>query len=171
MGKKTIVVNVLSPSSLKAAQQQLVAFQRRFEERKSLFLLRLAEIGVETAREKFTAALAQYDGNQTPIEVDYAIEGNTVVITANGDTVAFLEFGAGVTHKAYSMQVPPGISDRGEYDKGYGKRKQWGFYPDGDPKQKAVLTTGNDPAEAMTGALTKIAEVCADIAREVFGSD
>lgn len=171
MGKKTIVVNVFSPSSLKSAHQQLVAFQRRFEERKSLFLLRLAEIGVETAREKFTAALAQYDGDQTPIEVDYSIDGNTVVITANGDTVAFLEFGAGVTHKAYSMQVPPGISGRGEYGKRKGGQRIWGFYPDGDPGQGVVFTSGNDPAEAMTGALTKIAEVCADIAREVFASD
>lgn len=162
-----LTINPLDPASLRQAAQKVRAYKARFEEKQIEFVRRLAEQGVEVAKARFDAALAGYDGDQTEIQVEVKQDGRAAEIVASGRTVAFLEFGAGVTHPEHSS----GLFQHGTYGKGYGQRRVWGFYPGGDRTRRAVLTTGNDPAEAMPEAIRHMAEICADTAREVFGGD
>lgn len=159
-------IDPLNPASLRNAAAKIRAYEKRFQEKQQVFLRRLAEEGVQVAKARFDAALMGYDGDQTEIQVEFNLENNAATILASGKTVAFLEFGAGVTHPEHSS----GLFQHGTYGKGYGNRRMWGFYPGGDSTQDVVLTSGNDPAEAMTGAIRHIAEICADVAREVFSS-
>lgn len=159
-----ITVNLFDPESLRRAAQEVRAYQTRFERRQEEFLRRLGEAGVQVAKARFDAALMDYDGEKAPIEVHLKQNGNAAELIASGRIVAFLEFGTGVSHPEHST----GMFHHGTYGKGYGKRKKWGFY---DADGESVLTSGNDPAEAMTGAVQEMSERVREIAREVFGSD
>ena len=94
----------------------------------------LALIGAREASIRFTTAM--YDGtNDVQVEVTPTNKG--WVITAKGDAVCFIEFGAGVYHNTaepYPNPRPEGVVGIGEYGKGYGKRKAWGFYNDAGEK-------------------------------------
>ena len=162
-----LTVSLTDATSLRQAARELRAYRRRFEEKQKLFLEKLATIGIHVMTAQFSQALAGYSGRQTMPQLNVQIEGNTATLTAAGETVAFLEFGAGVSHPEHSS----GLYQHGTYGKGYGNRRVWGFYPGGDKTQAAVLTTGNDPAEAMPEAVRRMAELCSDTAREVFGHD
>lgn len=163
-----LTINLTDAASLRRAARELRAYRTRFEAKQAEFLRRLAQQGAEVVKARFDAALSGYDGDQTPISVEVRQEDNlTAEIIASGRTVAFLEFGAGVSHPEHSS----GLFQHGTYGKGHGTRRVWGFYPGGDKTQAAVLTTGNDPAEAMPEAVRRMAELCADTAREVFGHD
>lgn len=159
-----ITVSLLDPESLRKAAREVRAYRAQFEQKQEEFLRRLGEAGQQVAKARFDAALADYDGEKTPIEVRLNQDGSTAELIASGRIVAFLEFGTGISHPEHSS----GLFQHGTYGKGYGKRRMWGFY-DGDGEK--VLTSGNDPAEAMTGAVQEMAERLTEIAREVFGSD
>lgn len=162
-----LTIDLSNPDSFRRAARQIRSYKARFEGKQQEFLRRLAEQGAEAAKARFDAALSGYDGDQSEILVEVRQEGLTAALIASGRTVAFLEFGAGVSHPEH----PSGLFRHGTYGKGYGQRRVWGFYPGGDKTQKAVLTTGNDPAEAFPEAARRIAQICADTAREVFGRD
>lgn len=157
-----ITVNLFSPDSARTAARQLREWERRVQARQTEFVRRLAQAGLKVARVRFEAALADYDGDKTPPELTVETEGNTARLVASGRTVAFLEFGTGVSHPEHST----GLFQHGTYGKGMGRRRQWGYYDEGE---RLTLTTGSDPAEAMTGAVQAMAEQAAEIAREVFG--
>lgn len=157
-----ITVNPFSPDSARTAARQLREWEARVQARQTEFVRRLAQAGLEVARVRFGAALADYDGDKTPPELTVEAEGNTARLVASGRTVAFLEFGTGVSHPEHST----GLFQHGTYGKGMGRRRQWGYYDEGE---RLTLTTGSDPAEAMTGAVQAMAEQAAEIAREVFG--
>lgn len=156
-----ITINPFDAQSVRAACQKAKDFDQRFRRNQEAFVCRLAQAGLEVARVRFEAALADYDGDRTPPELTVEVEGNTARLVASGRTVAFLEFGTGVSHPEHST----GLFRHGTYGKGMGRRRQWGYYDEGE---RLTLTTGNDPAEAMTGAVQEMAARAAEIAREVF---
>lgn len=159
-----LTINVFAPDSVAQAAREIRERQARFEQKQAVFLERLGQAGVQVAQARFDAALAEYDGEQTPIEVRLDRQGNTAEIVASGRTVAFLEFGTGVSHPEHST----GMFRHGTYGYGLGRLRSW-HYPGRDGKEHT--TTGNDPAEAMTGAVQEMAERVAETAREVFGGD
>lgn len=159
-----IRANLFNPESLKKAAKAVRAHQQRLEQKQEEFLRRLGEAGVQVAKARFDAALLDYDGEKEAITVTLNQTGNTAEILASGRIVAFLEFGAGVSHPEHST----GMFRHGAYGYGLGRLRSW-RYPGTDGKQHT--TTGNDPAEAMTGAVQEMAERTAEIAREVFGGD
>jgi hypothetical protein len=87
---------------------------------------------------------------------------------AEGKAVAFIEFGAGVYHnpsEPYPNPRPSGIVGIGEYGKGMGKRKAWGFKDEND---ELVITRGNPAAMPMWYASEEIKNSVLKVVREVF---
>jgi hypothetical protein len=109
-----------------------------------------------------------YDGtNDVSVKLDET--NNGYVIVADGNAVAFIEFGAGVYHNTsepYPNPRPQGIVGIGEYGKGMGKRKAWGYKDENDT---LVITRGNPAAMPMWYASEEIKKSVLRVAKEVFG--
>jgi hypothetical protein len=143
------------------------------EAKMQTLLSRLGDEGVSVASYYFSRAI--YDGTND-VTVHYELTQNQLLIVAEGHAVAFIEFGTGVYNPAYEspeMASRVGAVGRGEYGKGYGKRRAWVYR--GDPgtegqilKNGAVLTHGNPPASAMYTTTKDVHRKILEIAREVF---
>ena len=139
------------------------------DERKELFLKKLADEFRVSLRVHFNSNWSLYIDNPSPILVGVEREGDGYAVYAQGDQVAFIEFGAGVFYNGsganYKLGRPPEISGIGEYGKGKGKQNTWGYY---DDTGALHLTHGNPPANAFYHASVDTRRKIRDIAREVF---
>lgn len=163
--KKTLIQCTMDPQDIKRAIKELKAFKKRFLDDEKELVRRLAEIGVKEASVRFTTAM--YDGiNDVSVQLNKAKNG--YVIVAKGKAVAFIEFGAGVYHNTgepYPNPRPEGIVGIGEYGKGHGKQKAWGYY---DESGELVITRGNPAAMPMWYASEEMKNSILKIVREVF---
>lgn len=169
---KTITINPLSQKSIENAITQINEYKAKIQEKETQLLSKLAELGCTRARIVF-ANFIRYDGNND-VTVDFNVDGTKATISAKGEAVAFIEFGAGVYYNgadSYPLPRPEGIVGIGQYGKGKGKQKAWGYYQDGiRDKKHLVITHGNPPAMGMYQAIVEISEEIGDIAKEVFRS-
>lgn len=157
---KTITVN-LSDDSINNAIKELKAYKAWVLQKERELRLRLAQIGVDVASIQFSRAV--YDGtNDVTVRVDDT--GSVAVIYAEGESVAFIEFGAGAKYGYGHPQA-------GEFGVGPGT------YPDGkghwdDPNgwwyAHGKRSYGNPPAMAMYNAVQRMTEQITMIAKEVF---
>ena len=156
----------LSTKSIGKAIKELKAYRDSLEDRKQRLLEELAKIGVREASIRFTTAM--YDGvNDSEVTLKTIENGYCVV--AEGNAVAFIEFGAGVYHnptEPYPNPRPDGIVGIGEYGKGLGKRQAWGFK---DESGELVITRGNPAAMPMWYASEEMRNSILTIAKKVFG--
>ena len=167
MAGRTITVK-LNSKSIGSAISEIRAY-KAWVERKTLELTRrLSELGAGVARVRFSGA--QYDGdNDAEVSVEAIDRGYKIV--ASGGAVFFIEFGAGVYYNGtepYPEPRPAGVVGIGEYGKGYGKRKAWGFY---DECGALVITHGTPAAMPMLHASRIMQQDMEKIAKEVFASD
>jgi hypothetical protein len=164
--RKTVITTGLSEKEINSAIVLLKNYKREFLEREKRLVEGLAEIGLKEASVRFTTAM--YDGtNDVSVHLD--VTENGYVIVADGKAVAFIEFGAGVYHNGsepYPNPRPDGIVGIGEYGKGRGKQKAWGYL---DENQELVITRGNPAAMPMWYASEEIKNAVLKVAREVFG--
>ena len=76
---------------------------------------------------------AKYAGKKD-VEVDLPVwEGDTLILRAHGDSVAFIEFGTGTHYERYpdpSLLTKIGAVDRGQYDKKKGEHPPWVYLGD-----------------------------------------
>lgn len=155
-------------NSVESALRQVKSYQDSLPERVERFCKELANIGMKVVKQRMQAV--PYDGdNDMTVTIERTATGYRIV--ARGESVAFIEFGAGVHYngeEGYYLDRPLGIVDIGEYGKGYGKRDKWYYYPEGDKSQPAVATHGNPPANAFFYAETEIAWMISQVARKVF---
>lgn len=162
---KVIQMNV-SASSIRNAINELTAFRDSLEVKKNRLLEELANIGVQEASVRFTTAM--YDGvNDSDVTLETVDTGYAIV--ARGRAVAFIEFGAGVYHNSgepYPKPRPEGIVGIGEYGKGYGKRRAWGFR---NESGELIITHGTPAAMPLWYASEEMRSKITKIAREVFG--
>lgn len=158
---------------LKAVRKKMPALKKQFMER-------LADVGIDIASVGFKSA--QYDGDNDVV-VDEAEwqDDNTLVLSAKGEAVAFIEFGTGVTY----VETHPWASEvgavRGEYGQGKGSQRSWGYYgnpgTDGEIKRvdpekgNLVLTKGNPASMSMYEAYKEMQDKAFEIAKEVYGFD
>ena len=163
--KQTIISCTLDSKDINRAIKELKAYKKEFLEKEKRLLKGLAEIGLKEASVRFTTAM--YDGvNDVSVRLDTANNGYAIV--ADGNAVAFIEFGAGVYHNTsepYPNPRPNGIVGIGEYGKGYGKRKAWGYRNEND---ELVITRGNPAAMPMWYASEEIKSSILKVVREVF---
>ena len=140
-------------------------YKQQFEARAILFIQKIAEVGVQEASFRFTTAIYSGD-NDVTVTLEPTATGWT--ITADGQAVAFIEFGAGVHHNTaepYPNPRPAGIVGIGKYGKCFGKRQAWGFYQDGT----LIITHGTPAAMPLYYATVEMERKIEQVAREVFG--
>ncbi len=164
--KKTIIKCTLDKQDIARAIKELKAYKREFLKKEKQLLEGLAEIGLKEASVRFTTAM--YDGtNDVSVKLDG--KNNRYVIVAEGKAVAFIEFGAGVYHNTgepYPNPRPNGIVGIGEYGKGKGKQRAWGYL---NENNEVVITRGNPAAMPMWYASEEIKNSILKIVKEVFG--
>jgi hypothetical protein len=160
---------------------ELERIENNFNAKKKLFMERLAKIGIDVAKIEF--ANAKYDGINDVVVGGSPqwVSDNTLAVTAIGDSVAFIEFGAGVFHSEHPKGAELGMI-HGTYGKGRGKNKKWGYYDNGGSlsaggqvkttkRGTVVITSGNEPTRAMYDAAKTMRENAEQIAREIFAND
>ena len=163
---KRVITMSLSSSSIQDAIRELELFRDSIDVKMDKLLEELANIGVKEASVRFTTAI--YDGvNDSSVTLE-PIKGG-YCIKAEGRAVAFIEFGAGVYHnpgEPYPNPRPEGIVGIGEYGKGYGKRRAWGFR---DESGELVITHGTPAAMPMWYASEEMRNAILKTFKEVFG--
>lgn len=167
MARKTIYIQ-MSTKSISEAIRDVRAYKQWVVEKTEELTQRLAEAGAAEARVRFSGA--RYDDGKSQNDVSVSVERapGGYRIVAQGGAVFFIEFGAGVYYNGsepYPEPRPSGIAGIGEYGKGYGKRKAWGFY---DENGNLIVTHGTQAAMPMLHASRSIMQDVAKIAREVF---
>lgn len=163
---KTIRINGISEATIKAATQELRRYAEWVAQKESELITKLAERGKDVASIKF--ASAQYDGtNDVSVRVDST--GSVAVIYAEGEAVAFIEFGSGAAMgyghpTAGEHGFGPGTWSTGESGKGHWDNPNGWYYKHGEKSH------GNPPAMAMYDAVQTMTAEITTIAREVFGT-
>ena len=171
---RTIVVE-LSPKGIKSLIAEMSDFQGWLLAKEAEFLDRVGARTVDIAESKLNEAV--YDGvNDVKVSLE-RISNNNVKVTAEGQALAFIEYGTGVTYPDDHPNKPEGLSPRGTYGKGHGSRKTWTYY--GEPgsngkviresaKGQVVATHGNPANASMYNTYKQIVDEIPDIADEVF---
>jgi hypothetical protein len=166
----------LSEESIKAAIKELNTYKKWVAKKTELLMERLAIIGAHEAAVRFSGAY--YDSeNDAQIDVypfsNVSTHGSGYIIAASGESIAFIEFGAGVYYNGaepYPLPRPKDVSKIGEYGQGKGKQDTWGYYRDGN-KDDLVFTHGTPAAMPMYHATQEMQRELTRVAREVFASD
>lgn len=169
----------LSDAGLRDAERQIQEYKATLNQKAQEFAKALAQKGIDVATVRF--ANAQYAGdNDVTVERDPVQTPNGFAIVAYGKAVAFIEFGTGVMHSAYSGELPAGVGEHGTYGKENGKHKRWYYYGESgnagtpvkevDGKGQLNYTSGNDAAMAMWGAVEEMASQVEATWREVWSS-
>lgn len=163
--RRTKIKCKLSEQDINRAIAELKTFKQEFLKKEKRLIEGLAEIGLREASVRFTTAM--YDGsNDVSVKLDTTDKGYAIV--AEGKAVAFIEFGSGVYHNGgepYPNPRPDGIVGIGEYGKGKGKQKAWGYINEND---ELVITRGNPAAMPMWYASEEIKNSVLKVVREVF---
>jgi hypothetical protein len=172
MGKKVISIK-LDHNEISKAIKELEQYKQELLRKEQRLLEELAILGFHEASVRFATAI--YDGvNDVTVTLDDSGKGFTIL--AEGQAVAFIEFGSGVYHNSsepYPNPRPEGVVGIGEYGQGKGKRRAW-FYK-GEPgtngelqKNGVVKTRGNPATMPMWYASEEMKRSILQIAREVF---
>lgn len=164
--RKTVIPVGLGEKEINRAIRELSRYKQEFLKREKRLVEGLAKVGLKEASVRFTTAM--YDGtNDVSVHLDETKNG--YVIVADGKAVAFIEFGAGVYHNGsepYPNPRPKGVVAIGEYGKGHGKQKAWGYMDEND---ELVITRGNPAAMPMWYASEEIKSSVLKVVKEVFG--
>lgn len=143
-------------------------------EKTKIFISRLADIGLKTARAEFQSAV--YDGDND-VTVSVQMRGSSAFVVAIGKSVLFIEFGTGVTYPDNHPEASSHGMTRGGYGLGKGNQSSWGYYgnpgTNGEVKvnkagREVVITKGNPANMPMYDAVKSIKQNVTNIAREVF---
>jgi len=152
----------LSSKSIKGAIKELKQYKQWVAKKEAELRERLAMRGATVASIQFSRAI--YNGSKdVSVRVDNT--GSVAVIYAEGESVAFIEFGAGAKYgyghpQAAEFGVGPGTyPGKGHWD----DPKGWWF-------GSGQHSYGNPPAMAMYQAVQVMTEEITKIAKEVFGS-
>ncbi len=150
----------LSPKSINNAMRSLRRYKAWVQRKEDELRSRLLDVGAVVASIHFSRAI--YNGTND-VTVRVYDMGKTAAIYAEGQAVAFIEFGSGAKYgyghpEAGKFGVGPGTyPGKGHWD----NPKGW-WYGSGQHSY------GNPPAMAMVKARDEMVEQLTRIAREVF---
>ena len=158
---KTIKIS-LTNESINSAIKEVQQYKRWVIEKEKELRSRLASRGATVASIEFSRAI--YNGsNDVSVRVDDT--GSVAVIYAEGESVAFIEFGSGIKYGYGHPQAGEHGMGPGTYPgKGHWDNEKGWWYGHGQHSY------GNPPAMAMYNAVQKMTEELTRIAREVFSS-
>lgn len=154
----------LNDSSINSAIKELRQYSAWVQSKEAELRSRLAMLGATVASIQFSRAI--YNGsNDVSVRVDDT--GSVAVIYAEGESVAFIEFGSGIRHgyghpQAAEFGFGPGTWSDSEQGKGHWNNEHGWWYGSGQHSY------GNPPAMAMVAARDAIVEEVTRIATEVF---
>lgn len=161
---KKIVIDGLSQENIKNALKEVRKYKAWVLEKEAELRTRLATLGATVASIQFSRAI--YNGtNDVSVRVDNT--GSVAVIYAEGESVAFIEFGSGAKYgsghpQAGEFGFGPGTYSDGPDGKGHwDSEKGWWF-------GHGQHSYGNPPAMAMYKAVEAMTEQITMIAKEVF---
>ena len=174
----------LSNAGLRDAERQIQEYKTTLNKKARALAFRLSWLGLEVAKIRFENA--EYAGSND-VKCHINQKDKTCTIVAEGKSVAFIEFGTGVTHQGWGaagtvgpLPLPDNIGEHGTYGKGNGKHKRWYYYGESgnagtpvkkvDGKGQLNYTSGNDAAMAMWGAVEEMASQVEATWREVWSS-
>lgn len=114
-----------------------------------------------------------YEGYVVPnVAVDIREDGELTVVFTEASMAAWvIEFGAGVYFNPSGTPNPlrpEGLVPIGQWGKGYGSRKIWGYYEDPADKSTLKLTHGTPASMPIFHAVQSIIPRIPQIAKEVF---
>lgn len=161
---KKIVIDGLSHKNLSDAIREVRKYQAWVEKKEAELRVRLASLGATVASIHFSRAV--YNGtNDVSVRVDST--GSVAVIYAEGESVAFIEFGSGARYGyghplADEHGMGPGTWSDGENGKGHWDNPKGWWYGHGQHSY------GNPPAMAMYQAIQAMTDDITRIAKEVF---
>ena len=180
MPNKKITIDALNPADWEKFAIEVETYQDWLSDRCSQFVNRLAEEGVRIAQINFNSAV--YAGIN---DVECMVTGAggkgdefSATITANGESVIFIEFGSGIAF-ANAYQFEYGFAP-GSYGLGQGLNSKGWLYagPPGDnppfgtepstKKSGMTHTYGNPANAAMLEAVNALERKIGSIAAEVF---
>ena len=156
----------LDSSSIDAAINELQAYASGLQEKANEIARRLSEIGAVNVSLGFARGIYS-STNDVSVTVEERGEGSYAIV-ASGETVLFIEFGAGVTYGYGHPQA-------GEFGYGPGTYpgqthamtgKGWWFTENGQSRH----TYGNPPNMPMYLTAQGLRERVLDVAREVFSA-
>lgn len=157
----------LSGSGIQKLQDELKEYQRWQQERGRRLAKRLAEFGVQVAKIGFSngSHLGERDEHVTCEETETGFK-----VKADGKTVLFVEFGAGITYgfghpEAQEFGMGPGTYPDG---KGHWNDPNGWYLP---KSAGGGHTYGNPPAMPMYEARKRIMQELPAIVKEVFSGD
>ena len=158
---KTIRIS-LTNESINNGIKEVQRYKRWVLEKEKELRTRLASLGATVASIEFSRAI--YNGpNDVSVRVDDT--GSVAVIYAEGESVAFIEFGSGIKYGYGHPQAGEHGMGPGTYPgKGHWDNEKGWWYGHGKHSY------GNPPAMAMYDAVQKMTEELTRIAREVFSS-
>ena len=162
---KTIQVE-LDNSSINKAIKELRQYSAWIQRKEDELRSRLAMMGATVASIQFSRAI--YNGtNDVSVRVDDT--GSVAVIYAEGESVAFIEFGSGKKYgyghpQAGEFGFGPGTWSDSDQGKGHWDNEHGWWYGSGQHSY------GNPPAMAMYSAVKEITENVTKIAKEVFST-
>ena len=160
----------LSTSSIENAIAQIKAYQESLKEKNSIFLERLAKIGVEVIRETMMEVPEEQRFSEAWDAFSEKTAENAIAIKLMGDKVMFIEFSAGITYGTDSYPLPSGAPyGMGTYNPKSDKWKDpdgW-WYHDGNEFHH---TYGNRAYMPVYHASEAIKQAIVETAREVFGT-
>ena len=150
----------LTDASIKSGIKELQKYKRWIIDKEAELRSRLASLGATVASIEFSRAI--YNGsNDVSVRVDDT--GSVAVIYAEGESVAFIEFGSGIKYGYGHPQAGEHGMGPGTYPgKGHWDNEKGWWYGHGQHSY------GNPPAMAMYDAVQKMTEELTRIAREVF---
>lgn len=165
-----------SVTGIPTAIKDLIIYKRSLPEKARQMIEKLGQAGYEVASAKFSTAI--YAGlNDVMVTLNW--ENDTLALIAQGEAVAFIEFGTG-TH--YAEQYPKpyeenGLVGRGEFGYKLGRFDSWRYK--GDPGNEGeviqqgpykgwIKTHGNPPARAMYDASEESRNKIEEIVKEVL---
>ena len=156
----------LTNKSIGKAIRELRKYSAWVQKKEVELRSRLAMVGATAASIQFSRAI--YDGSDD-ISVRVDDTGSVAVIYAEGESVAFIEFGTGKKYgyghpQAGEFGFGPGTWSDGPEGKGHWDNEKGWWYGD------SQHTYGNPPAMAMYAAVREISEQVTRIAREVFST-
>ena len=158
---KTIVIDGLSQKNINNAIKEVQKYKQWVLQKETELRVRLASVGATVASIQFSRAI--YNGtNDISVRVDDT--GSVAVIYAEGESVAFIEFGSGDRYGHGHPQAGEHGMGPGTYpsDKGLWNNPKGWWYGHGQHSY------GNPPAMAMYQAVQAMTEQITMIAKEVF---
>ena len=171
----TINVDPMDPASVEALWRNLAGFERWMAKKANELTLRLAALFQIQAQVRFDAAVYNlYDDHSEIVDAMMNSDGSWT-ITARGEAVCFVEFGAGVHYNGVEpypngdmlyRNRAEGIVGIGEYGAGNGKKDGWYYKHPSDGG--LAYTYGTKAAMPMWHAADRVRSDLVKIANEVF---